>query len=110
METRRPRTSCSAFAAAVSSADAHGRVTVMVNRGEVKVYGYGHERDGSMTMNASSTQGTGHVSFNEEKATKLLSGLKDKEVTFLFPPRGMGPVQFKETKWGLQMYLAPVAL
>jgi len=95
---------------AVSSADEYGRVTVMVNRGEVKVYGYGHERDGSMTMKASSTQGQGYISFREELATKLLSGLKDKEVTFLFPAKGMGPVQFKEAKWGLQMYLAPVAL
>jgi hypothetical protein len=95
---------------AVSSADEHGRVTAMVEAGAVKVYGYGHERDGSMTMNASMTQGRGYISFNEELATKLLSGLKDKEVTFLFPMRGMGPVQFKESKWGWQMYLAPIAL
>ena len=95
---------------AVSSADEHGRVTVMVNAGEVKVYGYGREREGSMTMNASKTQGRGYISFREVLATKLLSGLKDKEVTFLFPERGMGPVQFKETKWGLNLYLAPVAL
>ena len=94
---------------AVSSADAYGRVTVMVEAGAVKVYGYGHERDGSMTMNAK-TQGHGYVSFNEQLATKLLSGLKDKEVTFLFPDKGMGPVQFKEAKWALQLYLAPIAL
>lgn len=95
---------------AVSSADEHGRVTVMVKQGEVKVYGYGHERDGSMTMKANSTQGNGYISFNEELATKVLSGLKDKEVTFLFPSRGMGPVQFKESKWGWRIYLAPIAL
>lgn len=95
---------------AVSSADEHGRVTVMVNEGAVKVYGYGQEREGSMTMNASSTQGRGYISFNEEKATKLLSGLKDKEIRFLFPSKGIGPVQFKESKWGWQLYLAPIAL
>lgn len=95
---------------AVSSADEHGRVTVMVNAGEVKVYGYGRERDGSMTMNASKTQGRGYVSFKEEYATKLLSALKDKEVLVLFPSRGIGPVQFKEEKWGLRLFLAPVAL
>ena len=95
---------------AVSSSDEHGRVTLMVNQGEAKVYGYGHERDGSMTMKASSTQGRGYVSFNEALATKMLAGLKDKEVTILFPARGTGPVQFKEAKWGLQMYLAPIVL
>lgn len=95
---------------AVSSADAHGRATVMVSPGEVKVYGFGHERDGSMTMNASNTQGRGYISFNEAYATKLLSGLKDKEIRLLFPEKGMGPVQFKETKWELQLLLAPIAL
>lgn len=95
---------------AVSSADEHGRVTTMVQEGAVKVYGYGHERDGSMTMNASMTQGRGYVSFDEELATKLLSQLRDKDVTVLFPSRGMGPVQFKESKWGWQLYLAPIAL
>lgn len=95
---------------AVSSADGYGRVTAMVSEGAVKVYGYGHEREGSMTMKASMTQGHGYVSFSEAYATKLLSGLKDKEVTFLFPERGMGPVQVKEAKWGLTLYLAPIAL
>jgi len=95
---------------AVSSADEYGRVTTMVEAGAVKVYGYGHERDGSMTMNASMTQGRGYVSFDEALATKLLSALRDKEVTVLFPSRGMGPVQFKEGKWGWLLYLAPIAL
>lgn len=94
---------------AVSSSDAYGRVTVMVGPGEVKVYGYGREREGSMTMTAKTT-GRGYVSINEELATKLLSGLKDKEVTILFPQRGIGPVQFKEEKWGLRLYLAAIAL
>lgn len=95
---------------AVSSADEHGRVTVMVEAGAVKVYGYGRERDGSMTMNASKTQNRGYVSFKEPLATKLLSGIKDKEIRFLFPSRGMGPVQFKESKWGWTLYLAPIVL
>ena len=94
---------------AVASADEHGRVTMMVGPGEVKVYAYHHEGEGSMTLTAK-TQIRGHVSFKSELATKLLSGLKDKEVTVSFPTRGTGPIQFKESTWGWLMYLAPVAL
>lgn len=94
---------------AVSSADKFGRVTFMVSRGETKVYGYGLEREGSMTQPASYTQGRGFVSFDSELATKLLSGITDKEITVLFPQRGSGPIQFREGKWGWRMLLAPVA-
>lgn len=94
---------------AVASADTHGRVTVKVDQGAVKVYAYGREREGSMTMNAQ-TQMRGYISFKEALATKLLSGLKDKEIQFLFPSKGIGAVQFKESKWGWHLYLAPIAL
>ena len=95
---------------AVSSADEHKRVTVAVSAGEVKVYGYHHEGEGSMTQTAIKTQGRGMVSFQADLATKLLAGLSGKEMEFYFPHRGTGAIRFKEGKWGWRMFLAPVAL
>lgn len=95
---------------AVASSDKFGRVTLMVTPNEAKVYGYGKEREGSMTQPTSYTQGRGYVNFDAELGTKLLAGMPEKDVTVLFPDKGKpGPIQFKEDKWGWRMLLAPVA-